>query len=79
MYDVTDNNSSQTTITLNSLPAPKQLNNVTTKAQTHKTYFPKNISKKLPMERNIRVSKYHTNRVKTQKLGLRQQKGGKGD
>ena len=62
MYDVTDNNSSQTTITLNSLPAPKQLNNVTTKAQTHKTYFPKNISKKLPMERNItRTGSKHKN------------------
>ena len=56
VYDVTvsrDNNNSQTTITLNSLQAPKQLNNVTTKAQTHKTYFPKNIRKKLLMEKNI--------------------------
>ena len=36
-----------------SFQAPKHLNNVKTKAQTHKTYFPKNIRKKLLMEKNI--------------------------
>ena len=51
MYDVTvsrDNNSSQTKILLTHF---KHQSRLITGAQTHKTHFPKNISKKLPMEK----------------------------